>query len=240
MRLLSCYFPSRNPADRTWQRLAAVLAQSAMRHAPNWDVTIEEMPAALVAGDRLSEADQANTQKLRWWTRQVMDAKDGDLLLLCDTDTFVTGNLDEIAGYDFDVAYTVRAAGRIPFNAGVIFVRVNDSSRWFMADWAAFNEQLAKDHQARKLLRHTYVGINQSALGVTLDAMGQSLRADVLPLPCSEWNCEDTSWDQFNPASTKVVHLKGALRRDVLAATASRPALAPIVSLWRLIESEAQ
>lgn len=229
MRLLSCYFTSRRPSDDTWPRLARALERSVRLHSPGWEVRIEEHGAKNIAGDRLTSQDMANTQKLRWWAAQVLNAADGARLLLCDTDVFVTGSLTPVWDHPFDVAYTVRANHRIPFNAGVVFVRVNDASRWFIGNWAAENERLAGSHERRRQLRPRFVGINQSALGLVLD---QPSPAKVAALPCLEWNCEDSSWDLFDPGVTKIVHVKGALRRDVLAGRASRPGLERLVRLW--------
>lgn len=245
-RLLSCYL-SREwlhvstgtvYAGNNWPRLANVLRASARRHAPGWDVQVEEHRAdreAAMAGDRLTWQEAANTQKLRWWTRQVMDAPDGALLLLCDTDVFITGSLDAVWDQSFDVAYTVRPEGcRIPFNAGVVFVRVSAAAQWFMGDWCQKNDRLARSHALRQGLRPRYAGINQSALALALLEPGP---ANVLALPCHEWNCEDSTWERFGQA-TRIVHLKGALRRDVLlTGVASKAHLAPIVEMWRSFEA---
>lgn len=239
-RLLSCYLAKEwlhvptgtLHTGETWPRLARVLRTSAMLHAPGWDVLVEERSAENVAGDRLTSQEMANTLKLRWWTRQVLDAPDGARLLLCDTDVFITGSLDDVWDQPFDVAYTAREGHRIPFNAGVVFVMVSAAAQWFMSYWCAENERLARSHALRQRLRPRYAGINQSALGLTLDA---AAGVRLLALPCHEWNCEDSSWERFGQ-ETRIVHLKGALRRDVLAGVASKPYLAPIVDLWRALE----
>lgn len=230
-RLVSVAYAKAGSSDQ-YARMARVLACSARRHCPGWDVEVACV-GPLRQTYAIDPAYAHNTAKLTRWTDAVVGATDGDRLALLDADTLVLRPLEDVWREPFDVAYTVRAPGRFPLNAGVLFVRVSDRSRGFMRDWQAENARMLRDRLYHQTWRRKYGGLNQAALGALLEA-GQS--SVVAALPCVEWNCEDSTWAAFDPDVTRIVHVKSLLRRAIFHGAVHRQTLRSLVHLWR--ESE--
>lgn len=221
-----------------FSRLAPVLAHSAAVHCPDWQIVVEklERPKGLTSAMGVS-AHEDNTHKLERWRSIVDQAPDGTSLLLIDTDTVILRQLDDVWTHGFDVAYTTKPAdSRFPLNGGVLFMRVNDRSRAFVHAWARQNRTFLEDRRYKGSAdRRKFGGINQAALGAVLrDA---SAAVHVLALPCTEWNCEDESWEKFGP-QTRILHVKSGLRREVLKLYGPRPkfAHAAAVQAWKSAE----
>jgi hypothetical protein len=235
-RLVSCCFGS--GAGDQWPRLARVLAYSAAAHSPAWRIEMHQMAPPSRSAPGMSEASVANTQKLESWAGVVRDAPDDDLILLIDADTMVLRSLDPVWDRPFDVAYTVRpqSAG-FPFNAGVVFVRVNARSRAYIDRWRIENRGML-DHPDRfSLWRRRFGGINQAALGYLLSQDDHG--AQLLPLPCPEWNCEDSSWALYDPAVTRIVHVKSALRKALFSRAHVSACVRPLARIWQDLERAA-
>lgn len=240
-RLVSCYFAG--PAEKECARMARVLEYTARRHCPGWaiDVARIEPPAARSA--RGSAWEAANTQKLDHWAARVAAAPDGTPMLLMDADTMILHSLDDVWARPFDVAYTVRDVGgmRFPLNGGVVFLRVSPGTRRFVETWRAENRKMLENAAYHAPWNRRFGGINQAALGKVLESsLVAELKLNVLKLPCSEWNAEDTSWARFDPARTRIVHVKSGLRRAVFGPNVS--AMAPyraLAVIWRRLEKEA-
>lgn len=239
-RIVACYFGS--GAGDQWPRLARVFAFTAARHCPTWDMSLRCLPEPRPSNQKHSHV--ANTLKLEHWCSAIDAASDGDEVMLIDVDTAILQSLDSIWDKSFDVAYTERAKGwRYPLNGGVVFVRVTPSSRAFIGQWRAENQRMVDDETYLNVWRRRYAGINQAAFGALLERGGPQLTAKLVPIPCREWNCEDSTWSTFDAAVTRVLHVKSALRRQVfhLAHTsASQPHLKPLVKMWRQLEIESQ
>lgn len=230
-RLEACYFPAKY--DSRWKRLARVLETSAHRECTEWDVQVRAITPAPEQGLR---AYASNTQKLESWAAQVAAAADGDRLLLIDADMVILRPIDDIWDRPFDVAYTIRPR-RFPLNGGVVFLRISDRVRRLLADWTRENRRLLTEQTASDVWPQRYGGINQASLATLLpeaDARGIAL----LQLPCAEWNCEDTTWAKFNPAVTRILHVKSALRRQALGLEPTTPELEPLVAIWRRCERQ--
>lgn len=230
-RLESCYF--RQDVDRTWGRLARVLAWSARQHCPGWTIHVTPIQPPPVTSIEKIRSVERNTQKLWHWRDLVAGAAEGEQLLLIDVDTMVLRPLDPIWDQPFDLAYTVKRA-KFPFNAGVVFVRVSDRTRAFFQAWAEENDRLLVDVRRQQQLRLRFGGINQTALGILLE---QASDVFALKVPCLEWNCEDSSWEKFDPSVTRIVHIKGELRHAVFNGSTLQ-AYAPLMRLWRGYEGE--
>jgi hypothetical protein len=233
-RLVAVAFAAAHSRDQ-YARMARVLAASARRHCPDWSIDVAFRRAA-VPPTHVDAAYAANTAKLAHWADVVVAAAEGDRLLLADADVLVLRPLDDVWARPFDVAYTVRpAGGRFPLNAGVVFVRVSDRSRQFVRAWQAENARMLRDRLHHQGWRRQFGGLNQAALGALLHAGGVSGCA-LETLPCAEWNCEDSTWPAFDPAVTRILHVKSLLRRAIFRGAMHGPALRPLVHLWR--ESE--
>ena len=145
--------------------------------------------------------------------------------------------LNAVWDLPFDVAYTVRPR-LLPLNAGVVFVRVSDRVRAFMTAWRDENRRMLTDTQHHQVWRRRYGGINQAALGAVLE----SPRTDglaITPLPCSEWNCEDSTWRAYDPDVTRIVHLKSQLRIALFHGGSGGQEVRRLVTLWRALERAA-
>lgn len=244
-RLEAVYFG--DGAGHQWPRLARVLEYSARQHCPDWTINVRELQPAKVKGHQAaSESHLANTQKLQAWVDIVSEAHYGDRILLIDADTMILRPLDPIWERTFDVCYTARAAGvKLPMNAGVLFIQVSAWSQLFMETWWQANQALLTDAKVHQVWRKKFGGMNQAAFGKLLEGLDPASKfvaADNSRLqcvPCQMWNCEDSCWPQFDPAITRIVHVKSALRRAVFGLGPKAHGLYQLVTLWKRLETEA-
>lgn len=233
-RLIACWFGTED-----FDRLARVLAYTARQHCRGWDLDLQRITPPPAPAPDGTDAFEHNTQKLEHWQRQVEALEDGTPVALVDADTMLVRPLDPVWDLPFDAAYTVRPAScRLPFNAGVLFLRVNAGTRAMLAAWAAANRRMLTNRLFHYAWRRKYGGMNQAALGYVFEsgeASGLTWRA----LPCLEWNCEDSTWTQYDPGVTRLVHVKSALRMGALATGPAQPALRPLITRWRQLERAA-
>lgn len=244
-RLISCFFcPAGEP--RAWERFARVLETTARRHNPAWSIEVAEIPMEPRAGG-LDGYYRANTLKLDYWVAQVLAATNGDELALLDADMMVLGPLDDVWRQPFDLAITMRDLREpsvraivhgFPLNAGVVFLRISSRVRDFIAAWGQENRRMLEDRPHHHRWQRRYGGINQSALGF-LRENGGLAGLEVAELPCAIWNCEDASWKSFDPERTRIVHVKGGLRRAVLGIGRGSVTCRPLAALWQSLEMEA-
>jgi len=215
-----------------WDLHARVLGASLRRHCPGWALDIQAAQPKVETSPLGLHNSVVNTQKLDLWAEAVAAAADGDRLLLLDADTVVLRPLDPVWATPFDLAYTVKQPGaRFPFNGGVIFLRVTAAARAFMAAWQAENRRMLEDPQHHQVWRPAYGGQNQSALGALFHQ--RRVAGTVLRLPCVEWNCEDESWDAFDPTRTRILHCKGELQRAIRRQVSPSGPVRPLLALWR-------
>lgn len=236
-RLVCCTFNG-----QPYERLVRVLELTARRHCGHWDLQIGPVTPAThdaETGERLRSAigktsHVENTQKMEAWAAAVDAAPDGTGMLLIDADTFILRPLDDIWDRPFDFAYTTKVS-RFPFNSGVVLLRVSSQTRAFVQRWRHENLAMLRDFEHHREWRRQYGGINQAALGRALQS-GWLAELQVLELPCAEWNCEDATWRDYDPATTRIVHVKSALRLAVLGMGPALPSFQPLVHLWRRLE----
>lgn len=234
--LYACHFAG--DASEQFDRLARVLAHTARQHCNGWDIRVERISPAPCRALDGTVAYERNTQKLDAWVDVMHALPDGAQLLLIDADTMILRTLNDVWQRDFDIAYTVRPSScRLPLNAGVLFVRVNDRSRAFLTAWRVENRRMLADRTYHLQWRRKFGGINQAALGATLQHHAAGVMLD--RLPCHEWNCEDSTWTAFDPAVTRILHIKSALRMGVFATGIVRPPVKALVGLWRRVEKDA-
>lgn len=235
-RLEACYFGSR---QTQWPRLASVLSHTAARHCPDWTRRVRLIQKPIARQHKSGEdALLENTHKLEEWTAIIEQAPVGSRILLIDVDTFIVRPLDDIWTRSFDIAYTGKRGARWPLNGGVIFLRVSEGTQAWMRAWRTENRAMFFSEERHKPYRRKFGGMNQASLGCLLD-QPISKALDILEVPCHEWNCEDASWLSFDPAVTRVVHVKSALRKAVFNLAGAPPALRPLMTLWRQLEREA-
>lgn len=238
MRLASCYFEVDPAAGGKWGRLARVLEASAREQLPGWQLTVERLPLVVTADDANQRTAIANSAKLAWWADQVAAAPDGAELLLIDADTLIRRPLEDVWRLPFDLAYTVKPAGRrFRFNAGVVFLRVGPAVRAFFALWRQVNDRMLADRALHEQWKYRHGGINQAALGYLLEHAPPAFA--LRELACLEWNCEDETLPAFDPSLTRILHVKGPLRMACFHRFARTPELAPVARLWLEAERRA-
>lgn len=237
-RLVSCYFCPPGES-RAWEVFARKLEVSARRHNPGWSIEVFEAPTDTRRGGTEGYY-RANTRKLEAWVAAACVVPDGDEIALLDADTVVLGPLDEVWAEPFDVAITMRAATRrfpypYPFNGGVVFLRVSPRVRDFLGAWAAENARMLEDRQHHHRWKRRYGGINQAALGYLRESGGlDGLR--VAEVPCEIWNCEDSTWERFSER-TRIIHIKGELRRDYQKVGRGSGRCRPLTEMLRSLEA---
>lgn len=190
---------------------------------------MREPDAPLVAHAAAKPSHVANVRKVLHWAQIVEAAADDECLALLDCDTVVLKSLDDIWGHPFDLAYTVRPADcALPFNSGVLFLRVSPRVRDFVRVWADLNVQMLADQALHDEWRAEFGGINQAAFGALL-RMTSVDDLHLALLPCQVWNCEDFTWATASD-DTRILHVKGALRAHLFGLTSEQPT----PEVWRL------
>jgi hypothetical protein len=227
-------------ADPFWGRMLRVLELSAAEHSPATPLVVHRREghggATRAALDPGSASFADNSHKMRLWREIVDGAADGEMIGLIDADMMVTGGLAGAAGLAGDVIYTARPEGaRFPLNSGVMFFRVSPRVRRWVHVWHGLNEGMLRDARRHAEWRERYGGINQAAFGETLAIAGELMpEVDVRAVPCAVWNCEETGWADFKVGETRLVHLKGRLRRVLRDGRMARlPQVRRICEMWR-------
>lgn len=235
MRIESVWF-----GGGIYERMARVFLATAQQWCPDWQINLRNVDVRdLDRHPRALPSHVANTQKMEEWNDIVQRAPNGSRLLLIDADTFFTRGITDVWRTRFDIAYTTKES-RFPFNSGVVFVRANPRAKAFFRAWAEINREMLLDARSHSPWRQKYGGINQAAFGRMLESEAAEA-LNIVGLPCQEWNCEDASWAAFDPAVTRIVHVKSALRRAIFNGcplSARKWGVRPLVDLWCQIEAE--
>lgn len=222
-----------------YQRMTRVFEATARRHCPGWGLNIRKVDEAHLPRHRTANSGHvANTQKLDCWNEIVQAAPDGARLLLVDVDTFFVNPIDDIWDHDFDIAHTVKRS-QFPFNLGVIFLRVSPAVRAFFTAWTEQNRRMLSHKVIHRQYRDRFGGINQASFGRVLETEAAN-GINLIGIPCSTWNCEDSAWNAIDPAVTRIVHVKSALRRalfDNRADDMAKPGVARLVEMWKALEA---
>lgn len=236
-RLVACHFGG-NPRRDVWARLARVLERTAADHCGHWSREIQSIVPRPMHSAIGIPSHVHNTQKMEHWAAAVAAAKDGEQLLLIDTDTFIRHPLDDVWAEPFDFGYTTKVS-KFPFNSGVVFLRVSPAVRAFIEVWRRENRRMLSDRRHHEIWRAKFGGINQASLGYAL-AAGEAQRIAIREFPCVTWNCEDSSWSKCD-ASTRIVHVKGLLRKAIFDRVGLAPEHAayirPLKDEWLSLEA---
>lgn len=235
-RLESVYFRGDGPNGDQYERLARVLDYTASLYCGNWDVRIRQIAMNVDYQTNGIHSHVSNTEKLIHWNRIVQEAPDGAEILVMDADMMILRPIDDVWKQSFDMAYTTKRA-KLPFNGGVIFLRVSDRTKTLMAAWLDANMALLRSPKSHQLWRKKYGGMNQAAFGQLLPRIRSEFGVHLIELPCREWNCEQSAWHTYQPEFTRIVHIKSGLRRAVLGKTSVIEAhLMPLVKKWRELD----
>lgn len=217
--------------------MARVFASTADVHCGGWRREVVELPTPEPRTGTGVRQHIDNTHKFDAWCRRVAEASDGERLLLIDADTFLLRPIDDIWDRTFDLAYAIK---RQPFglNLGVLFVRVSPKVKAFFEAWKAENAALFTPRQEpaeMRAWRMKHGGINQASFCRLRDAGGLEM-FHVEHLSCREWNCEESAWERFDPKVTRIVHVKGSLRRQVF--NREPVSFGRLVGLWKELEEQ--
>jgi hypothetical protein len=209
--------------------MAHALSVSASEHNPSWRVIVERI-------DSDSRGTfGTNSAKLARWASFIESCADGERVLLIDADCYVRSPLHTAFAAPFDIAFTRKKEhGPLPFNAGVVVVRVSDTSKRFMRQWLALNDAFMADRNSYTPYERRFGGINQAALGALLERGGHG--ATIEWLAASEFNsCHAPLW--CNPG--RIVHVKSHLRKAVIMRLARGPYAPLIIEWWAYAERSA-
>lgn len=226
---------------KDYARMARVLAHTAAVHCPHWDRQIADVALFTERETTVEQRVRLDNHKLLRWVEAVERAPDGTPFLLIDCDVMILRPLDDIWARPFDVAYTARDPRHspIPLNGGVVFARATDPARRFLRAWYESTKPYKCDPKLWVAARK-YGACDQAGLVQLLKKPHPE--TTVIALPCQEWNCEDSEWKHFDPAKTRLVHIKGALRQAVLGQKMNekwRGIVSPLAQRWKTLEQEA-
>jgi alpha-N-acetylglucosamine transferase len=155
-----------------------------------------------------------NAEKLRIWVNLLEKCEDNEIVLI-DSDVMVLQDISEVFLFDFDIGCTRRTRNqRIIYNGGVMFVKKNERSLEFFRKFREIDDQMLEDKNFHEIWRAKYAGMNQAAFGWMVENYtGNFILRE---FPCAVYNSLSDDWKTFDPAITKIVHLKGPLRDVIL------------------------
>lgn len=175
----------------------------------------------------------SNTYKLKKWAEYISTVDDD--VILADCDMLMLQSAEHAFDEPFDIAVTKTVAPvRVPVNGGIIMVRNTERAKAFIKRWNEINEQMYANHAFHNEWKHRYPGMNQAALGYMLEV--EQALADVHYYTTRQWNATNSDWGKIYE-DTVFVHIKGALRREVMTGSVHGPH-APEVLLWREVQRQ--
>ena len=213
-----------------FRRLLDVFRRSIAVNMPGVEIDALDCaaPKSIFPGNMLSWA--SNTVKLRTWAKYIAEATEP--IAICDCDMLCLRSIESAFNQDFDIAFTERTCKEIPFNNGLLFVRPTAASRSFFQRWHEINLRMYRDKPLHHNWQRRYTGMNQSAFGWMLN---HPHTAKLATFPCKEWNACNDDWPYVNE-TTRMLHVKGALRKYVLADIPLSGIPVPLhkaVKMWR-------
>lgn len=228
-----------------YARMARVLAHTAALHCPGWDVRIEDVTLFPNGEKTADERVRGNSEKLRRWVAEVDQAPDGTPIALIDADVMILRPFGDLWERPFDVAYTVRDPKRtpLPLNAGIVYVRATEPARRFLHAWFDATQPIRQSTKLFAIARKQFGAADQAGLAGILKNPAITQGVHLLPLPCLEWNCEDSEWGRFDPSTTRLVHIKGGLRNLIFGQPVSpkrKIQVTPLVRLWKDFDQAAR
>ena len=164
----------------------------------------------------LKPSHMENNWKLKWW-REIVYQVDLPVVLM-DTDCLVLQDIDTAwTEQPHDIILTER--GNKWVNAGVIFVRPGKTANKFFDDWIKADDHLLSlSRNKRNMDTGGYHIVGQNQL--SLWSIFQENKKIIGWVPCQTYNsCEDRYWTQ---EGSKVIHVKSALRTEVMRAMQGR------------------
>jgi len=170
----------------------------------------------------------SNTAKLAKWLEAMYEIEDEHLIFI-DCDMMVLKEIKDIFNQDFDIACTKRSNSPYKYNGGVVFAKNNERSKAFMKLWLDINNKMLNDFKFHSPWRDKYAGMNQAAFGYIMEKCKYD--AKLIEVPCSIWNLCNEDWVRYND-STRIVHIKGQLRKGCLGLCRTPAHIGRLVELW--------
>jgi len=225
-------YPSRG---KKYTMLSKVYEYSIKKNCPKAKLDLIKLPPPnLKSGE--NKSFPSNTVKLDYWYRTLCDSDDKEVIFM-DCDMVVLGDLSPAFAYDFDIGYTKRTKCRMPYNGGVVFVKNTQAARDFILLWKEINDRMYNDYRFHKPWRNKYAGMNQAAFGYILEK--EKFDAKLRSFPCSVWNSCVEDWQRIDINKTKVVHIKGGLRRAAFNKKPAGPKYRRAYGIWKNLAIEA-
>lgn len=192
--------------------LSKVFEHSVKKNCPNAELEMLKVKPPELQRRSKSKSFASNTLKLELWLDVLKNTDDNVVFMDCDM--IVLKDISEAFNYDFDIGYTVRTNSSKPFNGGVVFVKNTLNAIKFIELWKEINRRMYNDYTFHMPYRTKYAGMNQASFGYLLEK--KNYEAKLKKFRCDIWNACDDNWRNIS-IDTKVMHIKGGLRRTVLS-----------------------
>lgn len=233
MKILGVQFDYGERDD--YARLASVFEKSVRQNCPTAELTIERMTAPKET--KRNKGMTSNHEKFKVWNRFVQEADRGENIILMDVDMLVLADMAAAFEEEFDIGLTRRTSTSWPYNGGVVFVKVNGTSRAFVKRWGEIDAQMYADSKFHDPYKKAYKGQNQASLGWMVEHNEPG--AVIHEFPCAVWNACNEDWLRLNLDHTRAVHIKSTLRHYCLGRTQGMPSkMRHICKRWREYEAQ--
>jgi hypothetical protein len=196
------------PGQNKYDILAKVLEYSVKKNCPSANFELIKLDAPIIKRKMKSKSFASNTLKMEYWLKALKETDENVIFIDCDT--IVLHDLSNVFDDDYDIGYTKRTGSRLPYNGGVVFVKNTPNAIEFIELWNDVNKRMYDDWKFHCPWRNKYAGMNQAAFGYIMEK--ETFNAKLKQFSCAEMNACTENWPKINK-DTKVIHIKGALRR---------------------------
>lgn len=231
MKIVSVYFDYNNL--QRYETLAKVLAYSVKKYCPLAEFKLFKIDRPILKAKHRSRCFTSNTYKLRKWLEVLKNTNDNVIFIDCDT--IVLKDLFPAFFGNFDIGFMKRTSSRIKYNGGVVFVRNTPEAIEFIELWNKINEKMYNDYNFHRPYHIKYAGMNQAAFGYILE--NEKFKAKLKSFSCLEWDACDEDWQYLNN-DTKIIHVKGNLRRAIFGNRSIYP-FKRAIAIWNNLAVEA-
>lgn len=214
--------------NTSYKRLLDVFVKSINATMPEAEVKSICIPAPRIQS--FKRGMTSNTEKLKIWVNELENFPEGEHIIFADCDMLAVKDISDIWEKDFDIAVTERKHSHYRWNGGIVFVKNNERSREFFRLWLKINMEMYTNYRMHEPWRRKYAGMNQAAFGYVMEK--EKFRAKLINVPCLIWNCCNEDWGRIDP-DTRLIHIKGGLRKACLNLMRVNPSLVNIVNMWR-------
>jgi len=215
--------------------LSQVFGYSVKKNCPNAELEMIRVRAPGHERKVRSKSFSSNTLKLDLWLNALN--KTDDNVVFMDCDMIVLKDISPAFNLDFDIGYTKRTGSHIPYNGGVVFVRNTPAAKEFIQLWKKINKKMYEDYEFHRPWRDKYGGMNQAAFGYIMEKE-KNFKAKLKEFRCDVWNSCDDNWKKLDD-TTRVIHIKGGLRRSVLMQKPIPTQYDRAIIVWRNLAIEA-